>query len=137
MLAQDHLAAAFRHAEDAERLLDAGRTDNAAYLAGYVFECGLKVLVVESPYYTGDMPWIHDLRSLETLALAATLTEVDAEHRFPHVAIGIARKSGWAVSWRYVPDGTVSDVDALALVAAATTMRDSLSCAVLDGRIGA
>ncbi len=135
MPVEDHFAAAFRHAEDAGRLLAAGRSDNAAYLAGYVCECGLKVLVEQSVHYNATMPWIHDLRSLETLALAATLTEVDGRHDFPQAAISVARACGWQVGWRYVPDATVPMAVVRDLVAAATTMRDALTLAVLDGRV--
>lgn len=135
MPSEDRFASAYRHAEDATRLLAAGRSDNAAYLAGYVFECGLKVLVEQSPHYTGKMPWIHDLLSLEMLALAATLTEVDARHDFPHCAIKIGRTSGWEAAWRYMADGTVPPVDAQDLVGAARTMRHAMSLAVLDGHV--
>lgn len=135
MLAQDNFAATYRHAADARRLLAAGRSDNAAYLSGYVFECGLKVLVEDSPHYAGTMPWIHDLRSLETLALAATLAEVDARYDFPQTAITTARASAWDVGWRYAPDGTEPAVDAQQLVCAAEAMRAAVSLAVLDGRV--
>lgn len=135
MPVEDFVAAAYRHADDAEALLRDERADNAAYLAGYAFECGLKVLVRASPHYTGTMPWIHDLVSLETLALAATLAQADAEQSFPQEAITTARSTGWDVAWRYVPDGSVPSTDVTALVAAAQDMRDALSVAVMDGRV--
>lgn len=135
MVVQDHLASAFRHADDAARLLASDRSDNAAYLAGYVIECGLKQLIESSPHYHGKVPWIHDLLSLEVLALAATLAQADAVHSFPQAAIDTARSLRWKVAWRYVPDGHVPTSDAGDIVAAASTMRDALSFAIIDGRI--
>ncbi|MGI8730044.1 MAG: hypothetical protein ACR2LK_08670 [Solirubrobacteraceae bacterium] len=135
MPAEDHFAASFRHAEDSTRLLAAGRPDNAAYLAGYVFESGLKLLIEQSAHHPGQALRIHDLRSLETLALVATLTEVDAEHGFPQAAISTARSSGWDVAWRYAADGEVSLSAVHSLVAAAAAMRHALAVAVLEGRV--
>lgn len=135
MPTEDHFAAAYRHASDSHELHVGSRPDNAAYLAGYVFECGLKVLIESSPHHPGPMPWIHDLDSLETLALAATLAEADAEHTFPQEAISAARGTGWDVDWRYVPDGTVPTAAVSVLVAAAQEMRDALTLAVMDGRV--
>lgn len=135
MVVQDHLASAFRHADDAARLLASDRSDNAAYLAGYVIECGLKQLIESSPQYPGKVPWIHDLRSLEVLALVATLAQTDAVHSFPQAAINTARRLRWEVAWRYAPDGHVPRSDAEDIVDAASTMRHALCIAIIDGRI--
>src|SRR6266511_2976341 len=61
---ENYVSAAARHLDDAQVLLNSQRYDNAAYLAGYVAECALKVLLISpapSPKAIG-----HDLPLLTT-----------------------------------------------------------------------
>jgi HEPN domain-containing protein len=44
-MSENYPNAARRHLEDSHTLLDAGRWDNSAYLAGYVVECSLKAVI--------------------------------------------------------------------------------------------
>ena len=63
--------AAARHLHDAKILLDKQRWDNAVYLAGYVVECGFKVLVeVYIPEgKTAVKKYGHDLTELQGKAM--------------------------------------------------------------------
>ncbi len=135
MASEDYLAATLRHADDATRLLAANRPDNAAYLAGYTVECGLKVLV--EAYAPGlKQPWIHDLDKLELLALVATVAHVDVDRIFPSEEVAQVRQAGWEVAWRYVPDGTVPLTDAETMVRAAERIVGKTICgAILDGKV--
>lgn len=63
--------AAGRHLCDAEIMLQNHRWDNAVYLAGYVVECALKLLV--NHYFKNDKAaakYGHDLEELEGKAIA-------------------------------------------------------------------
>jgi len=135
MASEDYFAATVRHADDAGWLLSEGRPDNAAYLAGYTVECGLKVLIEA---YAPELkkPWIHDLDKLELLALVATVGHVDVDRIFPSMEVAQVRDAGWDVSWRYVADGTVPEPDVEVVVRAAERFVAKTICgAVLDGRV--
>lgn len=135
MPVDDYLSAAFRHARDAGHLLVHGRPDNAAYLAGYTIECGLKILV--DAYAPGLVNFsVHELDTLELVALVATIAHVDANRIFPTQPVAAARGCGWTVGWRYSADDTVSAGDAAIMVAAAQRMiSDTICGAALDGRV--
>jgi hypothetical protein len=47
----DHPEAAVKHFEDARTLMSGGRTDGAAYHAGYVVECSLKTIILHDRCY--------------------------------------------------------------------------------------
>lgn len=130
----DHfLAAAFRHERDARHLESEGRIDNAAYLAGYTIECGLKALVEAVGHGT---PKTHDLHRLEAVALLATLGGADRHRDFPAESVETARQTGWGPDWRYHADGSVPPAIARDLVAAAgSVVTDTLALAILDGRV--
>lgn len=71
MLSESFPQAAARHLHDAKILLDKQRWDNAVYLAGYVVECGFKVLVeVYIPEgKTAVKKYGHDLIELQGKAM--------------------------------------------------------------------
>lgn len=71
MLSESFPQAAARHLHDAKILLDKQRWDNAVYLAGYVVECGFKVLVeVYIPEgKTAVKKYGHDLTELQGKAM--------------------------------------------------------------------
>jgi hypothetical protein len=71
LLSESFPQAAARHLHDAKILLDKQRWDNAVYLAGYVVECGFKVLVeVYIPEgKTAVKKYGHDLTELQGKAM--------------------------------------------------------------------
>jgi HEPN domain-containing protein len=67
LLDEDFLSASVRHYNDSKYLHDKGRFDNAAYLAGYVVECGLKAIL--QVYGHGAKTYKHDIAALHGPAL--------------------------------------------------------------------
>jgi hypothetical protein len=110
----DHPEAAAKHLGDATSLLNSGRADGAAYLAGYVVECSLKSLIlIGSP----RIPMIHDLRalSLATLRLAALPNSRTARYGVPTPGHSMYDSTnGWKETLRYQPAGAVSVIEATA-----------------------
>ena len=75
-MSEEFASAAMRHHSDANFLGDDGRLDNSGYLAGYVVECSLKVLVECCQEGPRGLALGHDLTNLagRALTLAALLT---------------------------------------------------------------
>lgn len=88
MATEDFFSSALRHFEDSSTLYALGRVDEAAYLAGYVIECGLKKLleVHRGTDARGDG---HDLRGMtaQALALAALLAPASARYRVDEIPL--------------------------------------------------
>ncbi|MBI4610663.1 MAG: hypothetical protein HY726_16835 [Candidatus Rokubacteria bacterium] len=133
----DHPEAAGKHLIDSHTLVAAGRSDGAAYLAGYVVECCLKTLVL---FQAGAVAAIHDLNSLtsEALKLAAlpgskTARYVPSQtpgHPLYHPA------NGWAPGLRYRPPGHVAQAEVVAWIAEAELVYNSTIVPMkLDGVI--
>lgn len=114
----DYLSSALRHLVDCQTLEAQNRPHNAAYLAGYVIECGLKrVLEV---YGHSARAYGHDLSNLNgrALHLAALLSPGIARYRIDRLNLG-AVIGLWGPNMRYSTSGDVTPPIASALVHAA------------------
>lgn len=113
----DHPEAAGKHLDDAAALLNVGRPDGGAYLAGYVVECALKslVLVAGGPPY-----WGHDLDTLSRRALQlAALPEARTARYVPGATLGHTLYDpvyGWKETLRYRPAGVIAPATAISWV---------------------
>lgn len=98
-----YASAASRHLEDANILLSAARWDNAAYLAGYVVECGVKAIIeiagIQLKKHLHQISRDH-LLLVADLSLAARRYPIDLD---PDVA-EVRRE--WNIDLRYVETGT-------------------------------
>jgi HEPN domain-containing protein len=131
MAVDSYVHAAFRHADDSRRLHRDGRYDNAVYLAGYVVETTLKAWLVAA---TGRAQYTHNLMTLETQALAATIVGVDIDARFPEAAVRTLVTAGWTEQSRYWSDGSRLEDESRAIQAAVSDVVDrTLVPLVLDG----
>jgi HEPN domain-containing protein len=76
----DHPEAAKKHLFDAKALVNSGRTDGAAYLAGYVIECSLKALLFFEHGVAGGsgLAWGHSLTQLQS-AVSTTIAAAGAK----------------------------------------------------------
>jgi len=130
----DHPDAAGKHLDDASVLLPAGRSDGAAYLAGYVVECALKSIILVA----GGHPWGHDLNALgrEALRLAA-LPGARSARYVPRMTQGHTLydpASGWTETLRYREPGAVTPTDAGSWLGEAQVVYESAIVAMrLDG----
>jgi hypothetical protein len=114
----DHPEAARKHLLDAQTLLQARRSDGAAYLSGYVVECALKSIWLLETRPTGESspPWGkrgHDLGFLESsVASLATIAEAKTARYFGPTCSSI--KSSPIITWnpeqRYRPEGIIPTV---------------------------
>lgn len=114
----DYLSSALRHLVDSQVLEARGRLDNAAYLAGYVIECGLKrVLEVHGH---AARAYGHDLHNLNSraLQLAALLSPGIARYRLDRLNLSVV-VGPWGPGLRYSTTGDVAPATATALVEAA------------------
>lgn len=133
-MAENFASAAARHLDDAQILLGEHRFDNAAYLAGYVAECALKVLLISpapSPKAVG-----HDLSVLTTDALRMLWLFAPAMKRYtvPQTADVLALIQQWNPEMRYGATGDISDLDANHWVSGATQLFNAVVAQlVLDG----
>lgn len=133
----DHPEAAGKHLVDSRTLVNAGRADGAAYLAGYVVECCLKTLVLVE---AGTIAKKHGLNGLtsEALRLAALPGSKTARY-VPKQTPGHAiydRASGWAPDLRYRPAGHLAHAAAVTWIAEAELVYDSTIVPMkLDGVI--
>ncbi|MGQ0665195.1 MAG: HEPN domain-containing protein [Pseudomonadota bacterium] len=109
----DHPEAAGKHLADAEALLDASRTDGAAYLSGYVVECALKSLVIVE----GRQAWGHDLNALSRKALRlAALPGARTARYVPRMNESHSlydATSGWRETLRYREPGAIGQTVAV------------------------
>jgi len=129
----DYASAASRHLHDASLLLAGSRYDSAAYLSGYVAECGLKAVIEVAGQ---RVPFVHDLAKLgrQYLVLAADLSlatryyPVDLDPDLDLLA------DRWTIDLRYVATGTTAGPDACALLLAAEAVyHRTVGRMVLDG----
>jgi hypothetical protein len=111
---EDYPDAASKHCSDARSLLDEGRPDGAAYLAGYAVECILKTLIQVG---RGGRAVVkgrgHDLNALgaDATRLASLPTSRIASYfrGGPLAALPYAAPpAGWKETLRYYPEGTIS-----------------------------
>ena len=127
----NYQSAARRHLEDAESLLSAGRCDNAAYLAGYAAECGVKALaeLVGQP-----LPKLH-LHQLSSDVLEAALAAVGGFRRYPGArAAFMGALAKWTTSMRYDATGTADVPHANRLVKESRNVfAATIGALVLDG----
>ncbi|NJL28305.1 MAG: HEPN domain-containing protein [Thermoanaerobaculia bacterium] len=104
----DFPEAAKKHLDDAILLLNEGRGDNAAYLAGYVVECTLKTLILLEQGHA----WGHDLDQLsqkaqELAALPGARTARYASTETPGHSIYHYGAGGWKETLRYLATGSI------------------------------
>ena len=135
MAAEDFFSSAIRHYEDAVQLSALGRADEAAYLAGYVIECGLKKLL-EVQRGGSSKAYGHDLRgmSAQGLSLAALLAPASIRYRVDKIPALSAAMDFWKPELRYWTTGDVKATDAALMLSAATgVMREVLVPLILDG----
>jgi hypothetical protein len=127
-----------RHYRDAAFLLDGGRLDNAAYLAGYVVECSFKAVIQCGDRIAGQSLG-HDLKNIagRALALAAVLApglqryqvglNPDVEHVLGH----------WRPELRYGASGRASQEEAGRLIRGGQACLAAIIIPlVLDGIVG-
>jgi hypothetical protein len=123
---------------DAEILRDCGRQDNALYLAGYVAECSLKLLVSHYLSWSAARRYGHDLGALQGAALRQLHVLVPPAHlRVPGsrtvgtvLEIGHPQRRYWpSHHWR------ASDVET-ALRRAYDIYRETVLTMILDGHLG-
>jgi HEPN domain-containing protein len=137
MATEDFFSSALRHFEDSSTLYALGRLDEAAYLAGYVIECGLKKLLeVHGGADVRVRRYGHDLRGMtaQALALAAILAPGSARYRIDEIAALVPAMSYWRPELRYWTTGEVGSTNARSMLDAATgVMRVVLVALVLDG----
>ena len=95
----DFPKAALKHLEDAQALLQSGRFDGSAYLAGYVVECSLKTMIdVENK----TVPRIHDLHRLQSkVRTLAVLAGSRTGHLFVAVTQAMNQIHAWRPRMRY------------------------------------
>lgn len=103
----DHPEAAKKHLDDAKLLLAEGRSDNAAYLIGYVLECTLKTLILLEHGHA----WGHNLGELSRKA--QRLAALPGARTARYAGAGTSGHSvydygttGWAETLRYRPSGS-------------------------------
>ena len=135
MPAEKYNAASSKHLHDAELLGGAGRTDNAAYLSGYVAECALKALLWAQHGLAGK-PFGHDIGSLSqaALSLAVILSPTAKRYRVPTDCDAASLAAMWEPGMRYQPEGAIGVVESEARLRAARCFHRELTVALwLDG----
>lgn len=97
---------ALKHHEDVEGLFAAGRFDNAAYLAGYVIECGLKTLLLREGMPAAKQLG-HDLPLMtgNALSLAVQMAPAIRRYRVPDSADFQHIVAHWGPEERYEATG--------------------------------
>ncbi|RJP31918.1 MAG: hypothetical protein C4547_14740 [Phycisphaerales bacterium] len=132
VMEEDYPSAARRHLSDARMLLAASRTDNAAYLAGYVAECGVKAVMTLA---AGFKVYLHlDQLTARPLALAADLSRSARRYPVDLDPDVESIRSGWKSVLRYATTASVSRSQAESLVSsAAAVFRKTIVALVLDG----
>ncbi len=130
-------SAARRPFEDAGLLLSNNSADNAGYLAGYVVECSLKLLLVQSAKLTPKSLG-HDLLALsgDALRLAVLIAPFVGRYAVPASADLEDMAEHWSPEIRYAPTGHIRREAAEKWLRAAEAMYESLVVTItLDGRI--
>lgn len=128
---ENYASAAGRHLNDARTLCDAGRWDNAGYLAGYAVECSVKAVIDHAGLrlrsHLNEIPQQLMLLAAD-LSLAARRYPVDMDPDVDMV------RRNWAPDLRYAGTGTLAQPDALALAKSADgVFRRTVNAMVLDG----
>ncbi|MCD6327601.1 HEPN domain-containing protein, partial [bacterium] len=97
----DFASATARHYCDSQLLLAEQRFDNAAYLAGYAVECGLKALIMHG----GGQPraYSHELSTLggKALDLAVLLSPALRHYHINIIGEMLRACDGWKPELRY------------------------------------
>lgn len=124
----DHPEAALKHFDDARVLAQAGRSDGAAYHAGYVVECSVKAVILHDRSFdatTGTTnraqlaqwhqslsrrPYGHDLR-----ALLAAIVGAEGARYLPDIEPN-ASVMQWQETLRYSAPGRIRAAEADAYV---------------------
>lgn len=127
----DFASAASRHLCDAERLVQALRWDNAAYLAGYVGECSLKAVIerARTPQrvHLDEMDGRH-LLLVADLYYAARRYPVDLDADLDSL------RRTWKPDLRYCTTGTIQQAQAQHMVSEAKDVHSRIiGNMVLDG----
>ncbi len=128
---ESYASAARRHLSDAQTLLSAARPDNAAYLAGYAAECGVKAVMTQA----GFRMWFHlDQLPARALALAADLSASARQYPVDLDPDVLSIRSAWKPGLRYARTGAASYPQAERIVTcAAEVFRKTVLALVLDG----
>lgn len=123
---EDYLSASIRHYNDSERLYDTGRLDNAAYLAGYVVECGLKAIL--QVYGHSAKAYGHNITALHgpVLDLATLLSPGSSRYRSDRIQNLGRDMATWKPEMRYCRTGMMAQADAKKIMKAATDVFDSV-----------
>jgi hypothetical protein len=138
MMDEDYCSAALRHHRDATFLSEQGRLDNAAYLAGYVVECSLK-LAIACGERLGGRSLGHDLPNIAgpALVLATVLApgiqryQVECEGDVDHVL------RFWKPELRYTASGQVTQEELAKLIQGGRVCLNRIVLPlILDGILG-
>jgi HEPN domain-containing protein len=123
---EDFLSASVRHYNDSTHLYAKGRLDNAAYLAGYVVECGLKAVL--QVYGHGVRAYGHDIAALhgQALDLATVLSPGSSRYRPDRISSLACDMSAWKPEMRYHQTGMLTRADAERIMKAARDVFDSV-----------
>lgn len=130
----DYPAAAQKHLQDADVLLEGRRFDGAAYLAGYVVECVLKTLIQVE---TGGANRSHDLIFLrdqfDVLAIQAGIRT----GRFLESleSLNSSEILGWKPDMRYHGPGIASDTAGTWLQDARDVYDRIIGSLLMDGAV--
>lgn len=128
---EDYFSAGLRHLRDAQAL--AGKSDNAAYLAGYVVECGLKRVI---QFYDHARPYGHDVLGMQgrALAFAALMAPGAARYRIDLIPELEQACQEWPSNLRYRRTSDLDGATAKRLMAVADAFFERLFLPlVLDG----
>jgi HEPN domain-containing protein len=119
-MSENYPEAAKRHLQDSKQLLEIGRWDNSAYLAGYVIECSLKPIIT-TPKAPGGVDVYKIGHDIQTLAGHLARMAASAKSGFRRSVSG-ARILGihkqlsagfpWEETLRYEASGYIGAADA-------------------------
>jgi len=123
---EDFLSASVRHYNDSTHLYAKGRLDNAAYLAGYVVECGLKAVL--QVYGHGVRAYGHNIAALHgpALDLAMVLSPGSSRYRSDRITSLGFDLAVWKPEMRYHRTGVLAQADAERIMKAAREAFDSV-----------
>lgn len=122
---EDFLSASVRHYNDSNHLHSNGRLDNAAYLAGYVIECGLKAIL--QVYGHSAKAYGHDIAALQGAVLDLAMVLSPGSSRYcPGRLKSMSDIEIWKPGMRYHRTGILARADVERLMKAAREMFDSV-----------
>jgi len=134
----DHPEAAKKHLSDADVLVNAGRFDGAAYLAGYVIECCLKALVILEHGSSGSGLKTHDLRNLASGANTSLGMAGAKAAKYVGSAVqglSTARIMAWRAEIRYHAPSIIPAEASTWLREARSVYHETIGQMMLDGII--